>query len=484
VATQIFAADLVRYFRVGSSNSLSGYDFALSFALFGVGHLVGLWVGIAMLAGVFGAWGIAVPWLTALHPVAGDVPAIAQGVWRHQVRFIGAGTIGVAAIWALLRLSRPLIKGLTSAFAASKVRRAGDAASLPRTERDIPIGWVGLISLLCLLPIAALIGSFSTSAGLGAHATALAIGGLAYIVAIGFFVAAVCGYMAGLIGASNSPLSGVGILVVLGASLLLVFCIKPLVGEAGGPALVAIALFITSVVFSVGTIANDNLQDLKTGQLVDSTPWKQQVALLIGVLAGAAVIPPVLDLLNQAYGFAGTPGADAARALPAPQAALISSLAQGVITGKLDWSLIGIGALAGVALIVVDELLLAFKSRARLPPLAVGLGIYLPMSTSLMIVVGAVVGWAYERRASRGPDAEGAKQLGVLLASGLIVGESLMGVLIAAIVVFSGSDAPLALVGEGFANAAAWIGGIAFSATIVALYLWVGRLSHKASAAG
>jgi putative OPT family oligopeptide transporter len=294
-----------------------------------------------------------------------------------------------------------------------------------------------------------------------------------------FFVAAVCGYMAGLIGASNSPLSGVGIIVVLGAALLLVLFVKPLLAPSAGAALVAYALFLTSVVFCAATISNDNLQDLKTGQLVGATPWRQQVALVVGVVAGATVIPPVMDLLNKAYGFAGTPGADPAHALAAPQAALISALAQGVIQGNLAWRLLGAGVVIGLGLIALD-LALKRGTRASLPPLAVGLGIYLPTSTTMMIVVGAVAGWAYERRAARTADPSSTKQLGVLLASGLIVGESLIGVLLAAIVVFSGKDAPLALVGGGFAGAAIWIGGAAFAAISVALYAWLNRLSGPA----
>jgi putative OPT family oligopeptide transporter len=183
-----------------------------------------------------------------------------------------------------------------------------------------------------------------------------------------------------------------------------------------------------------------------------------------------------MDLLNKAYGFAGTPGADPAHALAAPQAALISALAQGVIQRNLEWSLLGAGVLIGLGLIVLD-LALKRGTRASLPPLAVGLGIYLPTSTTMMIVVGAVAGWAYERRAARTADPDGTKQLGVLLASGLIVGESLIGVLLAAVVVFSGKDAPLAVVGSGFAGAAVWIGGAAFTAVGVALYAWLNRLT-------
>jgi putative OPT family oligopeptide transporter len=478
IATQIFASDVARYFRVGR-DAVSGYDFSLSFALFAVGHLVGLWVGVAMLVGTLIAWAGAVPYLTSLHPVAGAAATVGLDVWRHQVRFIGAGTIGVAAIWTLVTLVKPLVQGLRAAMAASTLRKAGSAASLPRTEQDIPIGIVAAVTLVCLLPIAWLLWSFGAASGLGAQAALLVIGGVVYIALMSFFVASVCGYMAGLIGASNSPLSGVGILVVLGAALLLVFVVKPFLPAAAGPALVAYALFVTSVVFCAATISNDNLQDLKTGQLVDATPWRQQVALLVGVAAGAVIIPVILDLLNRAYGFAGAAGVDPARALAAPQATLISALAKGVIQGDLPWGLIESGVLIGAAVIVID-LALRRWTPISMPPLAVGLGIYLPTETTLMIVVGAIVGWAYDRRAARTADPEGTRQLGVLMASGLIVGESLIGVLLAAIVVFSGKATPLALVGEGFADASVWVGGAAFTALIIAIYGWLNRASGPA----
>ncbi len=227
----------------------------------------------------------------------------------------------------------------------------------------------------------------------------------------------------------------------------------------------AFALFTTAVIFNVAAIANNNLQDLKTGQLVDATPWKQQVALIIGVLAGAVVIPPVLNLVNQAYGFVGAPGAELRPTpLPAPQAGLISSLAQGVIAADIDWSLIRMGAYIGIAIIVLDAILARTTKHMRVPPLAVGLGIYLPTASTLMIVVGTIVGWFFDRGADRTRNPEGTKQLGVLLASGLIVGESIIGVVLSAIVVFSGVAAPLALVGAGYETAGKIIGGIAFVA--------------------
>jgi putative OPT family oligopeptide transporter len=484
VATKVFAGSVAQYFHVGDRGGASGYDFSLSFALLAVGHLVGLWVGLAMLLGALIAWGWAVPHYTMLAAATGAAADMAQAAWGTKVRFIGAGTIGVAAIWTLAKLVKPVISGLSSAMASSRARKAGQGSTLPRTEHDMPIGIVGLISLLCLLPIGWLLGDFSVVTGLGSHLWLLVIGGLVFVVIMGFLVSAVCGYMAGLIGSSNSPLSGVGILVVIIAALLLLVAgVKSELAGDAGKGLVAFALFATSVVFAVATIANNNLQDLKTGQLVDATPWKQQVALVVGVLVGAAVIPPVLDLLNEAYGFAGMPGVDPARALAAPQAGLISALAQGVIQGNIDWSLIILGGAIGVALIVLDAVLGRTTKSAALPPLAVGLGIYLPTSTTLMIVVGAVVGWYFDKRAERGPKPEATKQLGVLLASGMIVGESIIGVIIAAIVVFSGKGAPLALVGDGFGTAAIWIGGIAFVAVNVALYRWVARLGRTSATA-
>ena len=484
VATKVFAGSVAQYFHVGDRGGASGYDFSLSFALLAVGHLVGLWVGLAMLLGALIAWGWAVPHYTMLAAATGAAADMAQAAWGTKVRFIGAGTIGVAAIWTLAKLVKPVISGLSSAMASSRARKAGQGDTLPRTEHDMPIGIVGLISLLCLLPIGWLLGDFSVVTGLGSHLWLLVIGGLIFVVIMGFLVSAVCGYMAGLIGSSNSPLSGVGILVVIIAALLLLVAgVKSELSGDAGKGLVAFALFATSVVFAVATIANNNLQDLKTGQLVDATPWKQQVALVVGVLVGAAVIPPVLDLLNEAYGFAGMPGVDPARALAAPQAGLISALAQGVIQGNIDWSLIILGGAIGVALIVLDAVLGRTTKAAALPPLAVGLGIYLPTSTTLMIVVGAVVGWYFDKRAERGAKPEATKQLGVLLASGMIVGESIIGVIIAAIVVFSGKGAPLALVGDGFGTAAIWIGGIAFVAVNVALYRWVARLGRTSATA-
>src|ERR1043165_1348529 len=238
VQTQIFAADVAQTFRIGKRGAVSGYDFFLSFALLGIGHLVGLSVGIAMLIGAIIGWGWGVPHYSA---TAGDVTSTASAVafstWSHKVRFVGAGAIGVSAIWTLVKLVKPVISGLTSALAASRVRKAGNASTLPRTELDIPIGIVAIITLACFAPVGWLLGYFGSTSGLGDHLATLVIGGVAYVVLMGFFVSTVCGYMAGLIGSSNSPLSGIGILVVIGAALLLVVGVKPYVSPEAGKAL-------------------------------------------------------------------------------------------------------------------------------------------------------------------------------------------------------------------------------------------------------
>lgn len=486
VQTRVFASSVAHYLRIGGDKGgATGFDFGLSFALFAVGHLVGLWVGMAMLLGAAIGWVWAVPYFTHLHLAVlggGDAATIAQAGWTHYVRFIGAGTIGVAAVWTLAKLVKPLVSGLAGAMRASRARKGGTLDSLPRVEHDMPIGMVGLISLLCLIPIGYLLWHFGVNNGLGDAIWTLVIGGIAFVVILSFVVSAVCGYMAGLIGSSNSPLSGIGILVVVVAALLLVIAAKPFLPADADNALVGFALFITSIVFAVASIANNNLQDLKTGQLVDATPSLQQWALVIGVLVGAVVIPPVMDLLQHTYGFLGAPGADPARALPAPQAGLISALAKGVITGDVPWDMIGLGAGIGVAIILLDEILGLMKKAARLPPLAVGLGIYLPTSTTLMVVVGALVGAWFDRRAGRRPaaQADAIRQLGVLLASGLIVGESLLAVIFAAIVAFSGEDAPIAIVGQSFKTPSIFIGGIVFVATVVVLYRWIEKLGRKA----
>jgi putative OPT family oligopeptide transporter len=473
-ATRIFAATVTGFFRLGTTAS-SGYDIAFSLALVGAGHLVGLSVGMAMLTGLIIAWAIAVPILTSMQPAAADVSLAAHtiGIWRTQVRFIGAGAIAIAAIYTLARLAKPVVGGLISTLASSRATEREDDL-----DRDLSPAWIIALTVVCLLITGYLAFTFARSTVLASSAVSLTLIAIPFVLIAGFLIAGICGYMAGLIGASNSPISGVGILSIVLCASVLILAVAPTATTR--PALVAFALFTTAIVFACATISNDNLQDLKTGQLVGASPMRQQIALIVGVIAGASVIPFVLNLLATAYGFAGAPNVNvvAQNPLPAPQATLISALAQGVIGGNLEWKMIGIGAVVGVGLILLDTALGA-ANKLRIPPLAVGIGIYLPMSATFAVVVGAVLSEWYSRRARRTPNPDRAERLGTLVASGLIVGESLWGVINAGLIVGRSNDAPIGLVPETFPFAP-WLGLLGFVGIIIWLYSWMLRRARTA----
>ena len=453
------------YFRVGTG--ATGISGSLSMALIGAGHLIGLSAGMAILTGiVIGSW-ILLPILTSHAELTGTAQHIASTVFRSDVRFFGAGVIGIAALWNFSSILGPIVSGLRSAIRASSARRTVGHV-LPLAERDMPIGIVGAVVAVGLAAVGFLLWQILGGGPLADQAPTLVAATLLFVVVVGIICASVCGYMAGLVGSSASPVSGVGILAAIAAGLMLL----AILGHPGTPelskAMVAYALFATALVFGIATIANDNLQDLKTGQLVGATPWRQQTALVFGVIFGALIIPPVLGLLNTAYGFAGTPGAGP-KALAAPQAALISALAQGVLGGGLNLRLLGLGALIGAVAIVVD-IGLGRAGRMRLPPLAIGLGVYLPMGITLPLVIGTLLGHFYEGWAGRTANPERAKRMGVLTATGLIVGESLFGVLYAGIVAASGKSEPFALVGDSFETPALIAGTIVFFVLIGTLY--------------
>ena len=462
-----------------SGTAIFQLPMGFSMALLGAGYLVGLTGGIAILLGISIAWGIAVPYFSSHIPQPSDMEmaAFAMKLWKEKVRFIGAGTIGIAAVWTLLMLIKPMVEGMKMSFKSF----GSSAPATERAEQDLSpkamIFWV--LSMMLILGV-----SFYHFIG-DSHIT----GGMAWILVvvctllasvIGFLIAAACGYMAGLVGSSSSPISGVGIVSIVIISLVLL-----VVGESGGlmadeanrKFLLALTLFCGSAVICVASISNDNLQDLKTGHLLKATPWRQQVALIIGCIVGALVISPVLELLYEAYGFTGAmprEGMDAAQALAAPQATLMATIASGIFAHNLEWVYIFTGIVIGAVLIVVDLVLKKSSGgKLALPVLAVGMGIYLPPSINMPIVAGAVlaavlkhiIGKKAENREGRLKNAE---RIGTLFSAGLIVGESLIGVIMAFIIAFSvtngGSDAPLALNLENWDAAASWL-GLAFFVT-------------------
>lgn len=429
-------ADGASYWFKGG-NAIFQVPMGFSFALLGAGYLVGMMGGIAMLVGTLFTWGVAVPYFTATTPMPADADMVsfATGLWKGNVRFIGVGTIAIAAIWTLLVLFKPMVQGMSQAFRALK---DPSMQSLERTAQDLsPKTMIYTVLASIALIIVALV-SFLQPVGLSMElAFLLVVVCTILAVVVGFLVAAASGYMAGLVGSSSSPISGIGIIsiVIISVILMMVGNAAGLMETADGQRfLTALTIFTASIVFCVSTISNDNLQDLKTGYLVKATPWRQQFALIIGCIVGALVITPVLEILYHAYGFAGAmprEGMDAAQALSAPQATIMMTISNGIFSNSLEWTYILVG---------------------------VAFGIYLPPVVNVPLIIGATLSWLVNRHIKRyakrsGKDVEAtskkAERYGTLFAAGLIVGESLVGVLLAFVIAGSvtsgGSDAPLAL---------------------------------------
>lgn len=452
------------------------FRFATGFspALVGVGYLVGLGACLALLTGVALAWGVAVPLLTAFGDGAGgqDPEAVARAVWSEKVRLIGAGIIAVGAVWTVASLGRAILGSIRSVLQAAR-GGGGALRTLPRQERDLPITWVAGASLLLVLPLIWLFGHFSAGAELGGLRIALIASATIFTAGFGFLMAAACGYLAGLLGSSSSPISGIGILTTLLAALLLPLLLGRAAGPEGERFVVAAALLLSAIVVTTASIANDNLQDLKTGQLVDATPWRQQAVLAAGVIVGALVIAPLLDLLYNAYGFVGAlprEGMEEAAALPAPQATLMTQIAGGIVRGELPWSMVTAGAGLGAVLVALETRLR--RSGRSFPALTVGIGMYLPLEVVVTIACGGLVGRLAERRLARSGEAAKAsgRRRGVLLASGFLVGESVVGVLLAAADTLSGRSASLAFAAGALDGAGPWLGLAVFAGVLVAFY--------------
>ena len=469
---RVVAGEVVKNFPL--AGGVSGIGGSLSLGLIAIGHLIGLGTGIAMLIGLVTGRFVLLPWLSAGLP--GPIDEVAATVFAQQVRFVGAGAMAVAATWSLLRIAGPIARGLTGIAATARARKAGEA--VPLTDRDLPGGVVLGVSAALMVPVLWLCWNFVQGGPLAGPIVPVLALAFAFIVVLGIFTSVVTGYMAGLVGTSNSPVSGVGILSVLIASVLVAALFgdtAPVSSGADARApLIAFALFMVAFVFGIAVVANDNLQDLKTGQLVGSTPWKQQVALIFGVIAGSLVLPPVLQLLATSFGFAGAPGAGP-NALAAPQASLFAAIAQGVLGGDLRWDLIALGAGIGAGIIVLDIVLRGASSaegggRFTLPPLAVAMGIYLPATLVLPTVIGTVIGYFWNRMSARTSRPEFTARMGVLLATGLVVGDSLFGLVFAGAVGAVGDPARLAVVGEGFAPVAEWIGVALLVGLVIGAY--------------
>lgn len=441
---RLLADGVLTTFSLGGAAFSMGSGFSL--ALVGVGYLVGLGACLALLTGVVIAWGILVPLLTAFGPPASVTPGeAAQAVWAGQVRLVGAGIIAVGGFWTVAALVRPILASIVAAASAA----GRPVRDLPRQERDLPIRWVAVGALLLTVPLAALFARFSLAAGLSASAAAgVTAACVLFCLLFGAAMSAVCGYLAGLLGSSTSPISGIGILAAMVGAL----AVPLVIGVSTDAELqrfgMAAVLLAASVVVTSASIANDNLQDLKTGQIVDATPWRQQAVLLLGVAVGSVVIVPLLSLLYHAYGFVGAlprAGMDPREALAVPQAALVTQITQGIVNATLPWPMLLLGGLLGLAAVGLEVVL---KRRGvGFPALTVGIGMYLPLSVEVTIGLGGLLGFFCERvlRRRGGEALDPSRRQGILIASGLLVGESFVGVGLATLDAASGRTGSLSL---------------------------------------
>jgi putative OPT family oligopeptide transporter len=441
----------------------------LSPALLGVGYIVGLNVGIVVLSGAVISWHIAIPayhaMFAATDPALAGVGAedAAWTIWSTQIRYLGVGAMLIGGIWTLFTLRNSLLSGIRSGIAAARQAKGTVVAD---TERDLPMKWMLVALVLFVLP---LLGLYQAVVGQWSVSVPMTI----IMIIAGFVFVSVSGYLAGLVGSSNNPVSGITIATILFASLVLML----LLGKDSPIGAVA-AIMIGAVVCCAAAVGGDNLQDLKAGYLVGATPWKQQVMLMIGAFSCALIMAPVLNLLAQAYGI-GAPTPERPDSLAAPQATLMASVARGMFGGELPWTMIWIGAGIGALIILVDEILKARKAHFRVPVLAAAIGIYLPLELMVPIFLGGLLSWLVERAHGIDSKDEEARDRvhrpGTLFAAGLITGEALMGIAIAIPIVLTEDPGALAMderwnVGE--------MGGLIVLAIVA---FWIYRVAAKRS---
>jgi len=419
---------------VGSS-TIAYVGMNLSPALISVGYIVGLNIAVLVFIGGAISWFLAIPIFSTFYLETSPALAteftsglgaadLAFAIWTSQIRYLGVGAMLVGGIWALISMRSSLVSGIMSGLKAELPMTAGH---YDHTKHDTSMKFVLIGIAIFVLPIFAVYHSIVGTTGVALAMTVI-------MIVTGFLFSSVAAYMAGLVGSSNNPISGITIATILLTSLLLLWLMG---GDATiGP---AAAIMVGAVVCCAAAIAGDNLQDLKAGYIVGATPWRQQVMQGAGVIAAVLVMAPILNLLLQAYGI-GAPTAEQPNALLAPQATLMASVAEGVFGAGLPWTMVVIGALIGVAIIVLDEYLKATQASWRAPVLAVAVGIYLPLELATAILLGGLIAYYVRRRnEANGTDPVVGQRNGMLFASGLITGEALIGIGMAVPIVVSGN---------------------------------------------
>ena len=436
-----------------ANKAVFGYGSELGVALLAVGYIIGLNIATLVFLGGLISWLFAIPIWSALASPE-EIAALGEGlhgyelaetIWSKKVRYLGVGAMATGGLWALVSLIKPVRDGVRSSMDAFKAARSGGEVKLARTERDMPVNYVLFGTLALAIPIMVVfffvVDKGALGIGSGLHIATILFG-VVFALFAGFLFSSVAGYMAGLVGSSNNPISGVTIATVLTISLILLVLLKSQidfsVDTAKATAAAATAILVGAVVCCAAAIAGDNMQDLKAGQIVGATPYKQQIMQIVGVTAAAFAVAPILDLLFQAYGLGDVmprAGMDPGEVLKAPQATLMSSVADGVFRQNLPWTFIWIGALIAVGVIILDKWLESRGSSFRTPVLAVAVGIYLPLELEVPMFIGGLIAYFASKALKKGGASQmqidNAGRKGLLFSSGLITGEALVGILLA-----------------------------------------------------
>ena len=438
---------------------LFGFSLGFSPALLGAGYIVGGLVAFSIFVGAIMGWGICMPVVSCFYPNVQNVGALEylNQLWSDQIRYIGVGVILVAGFFTLFSLTKPLLISCKESIASIWKFKEEDAS----TDKDMPfsfvVGGILLLSVVVYFLLLSYFGSTLLPLSFPCWFFALSLCFL-YTLIAAFIFSSICGYLVGIVGSSSSPISSMTIASLLLVSLLLLALlgsVMPVAGEKAMLAVAAFAIVMASVITASASIANDTLQDLKAGHMVGATPWKQQLMLVVGVIASALVIPLILQLLYDAYGMGGIfprKDMDSADMLSAPQATLIATIAKGIFTGHIPWPMVIGGASIGLVGVIFEFLLQKIK-KIHFPILGIGIGIYLPLTSTTPLIMGGFLAWGidrYIRRRFHSEPTKTSQQGGLLLACGLVAGASLMGVILAVPYVLMESADCLRLVSQGF----------------------------------
>lgn len=480
---KIIAEGVSFWFKAGSS--IVGFGFGFNPALIGAGYIIGVNVALSIFAGIIIGWIIGIPMIAALypHPATETTAELAMFIWQDYIRYMGLGVMLMGGLSAVLALLKPMYLGIKASFKSYSHIKLHGIEAIPVHERDIPIAYGLVIILVMLVPI--YFGVFylfsdpvldlGLSAKLG-----FSFINLIYIAIGGLVLSSICAYFAGLVGSSSSPLSSLSLIALVLCALLTGFLLKQQLDSAEvSKHAAAIVIMITAFISATASISNDTLQDLKAGQIVGATPWKQQVMLIFGCMVAALIIPLVLNLLFDAYGMAGVfprEGMDPSQMLLAPQASLMAALLAGVFTGDTNWTMMIIGMVIALVCILIEKF--GMRRGWRFPVLAVGLGVYLPVETSSSLVIGGCLAYIFERKLTKNTKSlpndtakqkyDTCKQNALLQASGLVAGAAIMGVCLAIPFVIEGSSNALRILSEKYLIASQFLG----CATLIGLFTW------------